>query len=253
MQALLQQKPAYNDEKGFGSRARKTFPFLKGFVSCPPYHEERPGACKHSGLCCAAKPSSACDNRCGREMCTSDGGKQVKVNRDLYLCEMPGGKSDGSLMQEHIEPGVRRRLVAADHEHTIDLTAAQVAALEEGSGVKARTSPGPDGHTHVVELHETDTEEAEDHELGVVEHPPLGGPVDVVHCDGVAGPCQDHELHEDEELVWPEPPPTNAAAHEPEVSLAELLKRMQAQQAELAQLQSKVEAQEAELQKLQRG
>ena len=34
-QALLQQKPAYNDEAGFGSRARKTFPFLKGFVCAP--------------------------------------------------------------------------------------------------------------------------------------------------------------------------------------------------------------------------
>ena len=32
-------------------------------------------------------------------------------------------------MQEHIEPGVRRRLVAADHEHSIDLTAAQVRSV----------------------------------------------------------------------------------------------------------------------------
>ena len=42
--------------------------------------------------------------------------------------------------------------------------------------------------------------------------------------------------------------------HSPhQVSLAELLKTMQAQQAELAQLRGKMEAQEAELQKLQRG
>ena len=42
-------------------------------------------------------------------------------------------------------------------------------------------------------------------------------PCAATFCDGAAGTCQDHELHEDEELVWPEPPPTNATAHEPEV------------------------------------
>ena len=45
--------------------------------------------------------------------------------------------------------------------------------------------------------------------------------MDVVHCDGNEGPCPGHDLHDDEELIWPEPEPepvmNTTQAQEPEV------------------------------------
>jgi len=115
-----------------------------------------------------------------------------------------------------VEQSYRFPLMADDHEHYLDVTEGQLNDVDMGNSVVLRTSPAADGHTHSVELASMPTQDASEHTLNAVEHPPVGGEVGISHVDGHAG-TGGHTLGYEEPIIG-EPVEAEEASREDKIN-----------------------------------